>query len=109
MTARRIRYHPPRTVPEPTWLVATDMTQQIMSWLPLPAHADLHARFAEAMAATEAAGWNIEEHRPLSNSVFCHRAGVRRHLHIQMIPPCNPLSSMPLPSAVTSMDDWARF
>lgn len=89
---------------ERSWFVVSDMTSYVVSWMNIPPRTDLTPLFEQSLAIGRNAGWTIEEHTDGMRSVFCHRDRLRRHLHICLTYPANPISGH-LPPCADSLED----
>lgn len=96
---RRNEFDCLKTVDTPTWLVVSDMTARVLAWMQFGPQEDLRKRFAEVVAATYAAGWEVEEYDSRSGRFFCRRATDRRYVGIQPTAPVVRSGLWQLPEA----------
>lgn len=102
-----VRRHPDfeslKTVDEARWLVVSNMTGKVLGWMVLAPRENLRKRFSEVVAATYAAGWDVEEFDSRSGGFFCRKGAERRYIAIQPTPPTDRSGLWRLPDSASEV------
>ena len=107
MATRRGRYYPLRDYTGEVWCVATNTTSRVIGWVHYSASEHHEALFSEIATAVADAGWIVEPHHAWMGSFFSRSpTGLQRiHIHLQRIPPANPLPEWELPGESRTIVD----
>lgn len=91
------------TVDQTRWLVVSSITGRIVGWMEFGPRENLKRRFAEAVAASYAAGWEVESFSSQLSFFFCHRESERRCVGIYPSPPKDRSGLWPVPEKAGSV------
>lgn len=90
MVRRHAAFDPLEPSSEPRWYIVRNMHGAILEAQSIPLEADLKRVFVASMLAWIDEGWQLGEFSSAAAVFFCTRAGERRMVAIQPVPPGSP-------------------